>query len=247
MDVVADQNKATIPHLEVGHCEVIWRIKHPWVEEGKHLKVLAVPLWGPALQPGCASITVLLWSASSWLNPSALPAWARQEPFRKQNDCMIHKFRGREVRADLLPYTGQRIASTYSGNDSYNFSLAQVCFPEESPPLLRKPPDTKKSVIILSIFFQLLIILLAKMCFFWLLSSAVNSSPSCYFFPCEVFFFFPSIENTLITESPHHSSPFCNNLFLLNLCPWKVFAELQIISAALYSTNPAVQNLPSHT
>lgn len=143
VDLVIDRNRAHMHSLEVGQCKVIWSKKHPWVEEGKGLKHLAAPLSGSALQPRCATITVLLWSASSWLNPSALLAWARQGPFRKQKDYLIYKFRGQEVRADLLPHTGQRIASTYSANSPCNLSLAQVYFPEKSPHWLE---DLKKEI-----------------------------------------------------------------------------------------------------
>lgn len=53
-----------------------------------------------------------------------------------RKDCMIHKFRGQEVQADLLHNIGQRIASACGGNGPYNFSLAQVAFPKKHPPLI---------------------------------------------------------------------------------------------------------------
>lgn len=167
---------------------------------------------------------------------------------------MNHKFRGQEVRADLLHNAGQRIASACGGNGPCNFSLAQEAFPKEAPTLDRRPQETKKSVIVGS-SFQWLIALLAKMCFFWLLASQILSPLLVIAFPVSSFFFFnsdtfqvsPSVEKHLITKSLRHSPPFCNKPFFWpsNPCPWMVFAELEIISAALYSDDPVVQN-PRH-
>lgn len=100
---------------------------------------------------------------------------------------MNHKFRGQEVRADLLHNTGQRTASTCGGNGPCNFSLAQAAFPKGAPTLDRRPQETKKSVIVGS-SFQWLIALLAKMCFFWLLASQILSPLLVIAFP-ESFFF----------------------------------------------------------